>query len=55
MMMQRTFRSMPYLRFQWACGAGIMQGDGAMLNPQGSATRAQVAVMLMRFVENIAE
>jgi len=35
---------------QWACGAGIMQGEGAKLDPQGNATRAQVAAMLMRFV-----
>lgn len=36
---------------QWACGAGILQGgtDGK-LNPTGSATRAQVAAMLERFV-----
>lgn len=34
-----------------ACGAGILQGgtDGK-LNPTGSATRAQVAAMLERFV-----
>lgn len=38
---------------QWACGAGIMQGDGAKLDPQGNATRAQVAVMLMRFIQNV--
>lgn len=40
---------------QWACGAGVMQGDGAKLDPQGSATRAQVAAMLMRFIENVAK
>ncbi len=38
---------------QWACGAGIISGtgDGSTLTPQGEATRAQVAVMLMRFCE----
>ena len=40
---------------QWACGAGIMQGDGAKLDPQGNATRAQVAAMLMRFLENVVK
>ena len=37
---------------QWACGAGILNGtaDGR-LNPQGTATRAQAAVMLQRFCE----
>ena len=36
---------------QWACGAGILQGgtDGT-LSPTDSATRAQVAAMLERFV-----
>ena len=34
---------------QWACGAGIIQGNGGYLNPQGDATRAEIATMLMRF------
>ena len=36
---------------QWACGAGIINGtgDGSTLSPQGQATRAQTATMLMRF------
>ena len=39
---------------QWACGAGLINGtgDGSTLSPQGQATRAQAAVMLMRFCEN---
>ncbi|MBP6491395.1 MAG: S-layer homology domain-containing protein [Clostridia bacterium] len=37
----------------WAVNAGIISGDGAMLNPKGTATRAQVAAMLQRFSENI--
>ncbi len=38
---------------QWAVGAGIINGtgDGSTLSPQGTATRAQLAVMLMRFCE----
>ena len=38
---------------QWAVGAGIINGtgDGSTLSPHGQATRAQAAVMLMRFCE----
>ena len=39
---------------QWACGAGIMEGNAGYLTPQGDATRAQVATMLMRFCEEYA-
>ena len=37
---------------QWACGAGIIHGtgDSSTLTPQGVATRAQAAVILMRFL-----
>ena len=37
---------------QWACGAGIITGtgDGSTLSPQGTATRAQLAVMLYRWL-----
>ena len=39
---------------QWACGAGVITGMGdGTLNPQGTATRAQVATMLMRFCESV--
>ena len=34
---------------QWACGAGVVNGMDGKLNPKGSATRAQLATMLMRF------
>ena len=36
----------------WAVSAGIIQGNGAGLNPGGTATRAEVAAILMRFVES---
>ena len=37
---------------QWAVGAGIISGTSTdTLSPQGPATRAQVATMLMRFCE----
>ena len=39
---------------QWVCGAGVITGvTDATLVPQGEATRAQCAAMLMRFVEAI--
>ena len=44
----------------WAVGTGIISGTtdesgAAILDAQGSATRAQVAAMFMRFCENIAK
>lgn len=36
---------------QWAVSAGLINGMDGKLNPQGSATRAQVATMLMRYAE----
>ncbi len=45
-----------YAAMQWACGAGIIRGDtSGNLNPGGSATRAEVAAMLERFIQNTAE
>ncbi|MCC8156697.1 MAG: S-layer homology domain-containing protein [Oscillospiraceae bacterium] len=39
---------------QWAVGSGLIEGTGtATLSPQGSATRAQAAAILTRFIENI--
>ena len=35
---------------KWAVGAGIIGGSNGKLNPQGNATRAEVAVMLHRFL-----
>ena len=38
----------------WAVGVGLFQGDDAgKLNPQGFATRAEVATLLMRLVKLI--
>ena len=40
----------------WANKAGLIGGVSATtLQPQGSATRAQVATILMRFCENVAK
>ena len=38
---------------QWAVGEKIINGSDGKLLPQGNATRAQVATILMRFIENI--
>lgn len=45
---------------QWAVGQGLISGtsrsDGRVcLDPQGRATRAQVATILMRYIQNIVE
>lgn len=40
----------------WANEQGVITGEtDTMLEPQGSATRAQVATMLMRFTKNIVK
>lgn len=36
---------------RWAVAEGLIQGMGGKLNPQSTATRAQVATILMRFLE----
>jgi len=37
--------------FQWACGAGVIEGKpGGYLDPQGGATRAEIAAMLHRYL-----
>ena len=38
----------------WAVGKGLIQGSNDLVNPQGSAIRAQLALVLMRFLENVA-
>lgn len=41
---------------QWAVGNGLIGGMGnGTLAPQGNATRAQVATILMRFIENLTK
>ncbi len=41
---------------QWAVGADIIHGvDNDMLNPLGTATRAEVATILMNFSETVAK
>ena len=39
---------------RWAVGAGILQGKGdGVLDPTGTATRAEVAQMLKNFMEYV--
>lgn len=40
---------------KWANAAGLINGSGGALRPQGNATRAEVAAILMRFCKNVAE
>lgn len=41
---------------QWAVDEGIITGmTTTTIRPQGTATRAQCATMLMRFIENVAQ
>ena len=40
----------------WACAQGLLQGfKDDTLRPAGNATRAQIATLLIRFCETIAE
>ena len=40
----------------WAVGKGLISGkEGSILDPVGSATRAEVATILMRFCESVAK
>ncbi|MBE6984399.1 MAG: BMP family ABC transporter substrate-binding protein [Ruminococcaceae bacterium] len=38
---------------QWAVAEGLINGADGKLMPQGNATRAQVATILMRFIQNV--
>ena len=40
---------------QWAVAEGLINGSDGKLLPQGNATRAQVATILVRFIENIVK
>ena len=35
---------------QWACGEGLIQGSSGMLTPKSTSTRAQVATVLVRYL-----
>lgn len=37
---------------RWAVSTGLLQGDGAHLNPAAPASRAEVAALLIRFCES---
>ncbi|MBQ9647794.1 MAG: S-layer homology domain-containing protein, partial [Oscillospiraceae bacterium] len=36
---------------RWAVGAGLIRGTGEGLEPQGTATRAQAAAIITRFIQ----
>ena len=38
---------------QWAVATGLVQGDNNAINPTGSATRAQIATILTRFIQGL--
>ena len=38
---------------EWAVAAGVMQGSDGQLNPNGIATRAEIAQLMMKFCESI--
>ena len=40
---------------QWAVAEGLINGSDGKLLPQGNATRAQVAAILMRFIQNVVK
>lgn len=40
--------------FQWAVGSGLIQGSNNQLSPKGTATRAQVAQILMNYSEIVS-
>ena len=41
---------------QWACGAGLLEGDGyGNLMPANKAARCETAAILHRFCEKIAK
>ena len=41
---------------EWAVASGIFQGNGnSILNPKGSATRAEIAQILMNFCKNVVK
>jgi hypothetical protein len=37
---------------QWAVGAGLIGSENSKLEPQSNVTRAEVATILMRFIES---
>ena len=41
-----------HLSFCWAVENGIINGSGGQLQPQGDANRAQIATILMRYMQH---
>lgn len=49
----RTVSAWSREAMQWAVSVGLVEGSGGRLNPGGEATRAEVAMILMRLVRGI--
>ena len=48
--------SWAYTAMQWAYHAGLMGGKGGgIMDPRGQATRAEAAVIIRAFCENVAK
>ena len=53
---QGSISEYAYKNMQWANAVGVITGvTDTTLVPQGNATRAEVASILHRFIENIAK
>ena len=50
-----TVSSYALTAMKWASAEGLINGSGSKLDPQGSATRAQVAAILMRFCKRFVD
>ena len=40
---------------QWSVGVNIIEGDNNCLNPTDNATRAEVSMIFMRYLENVVD
>ena len=45
----------PYAKtgMQWAIGTGVVTGSGNLINPSGTATRAEAASMLYKYCMSV--
>ena len=51
-----TIQEYAQIPMAWACAQGLLQGfEDDTLRPAGNATRAQIATILMRFCQTVAQ
>ena len=51
-----TIQAYAQIPMAWACAQGLLQGfEDDTLRPAGNATRAQIATILMRFCQTVAQ